>query len=234
MQEKILVVEDEPAILTGIADLLTSEGFLVNPARDGKEALSLYEMEKPDLILLDIMIPEKSGYDVCKEIRKKDQNVPILMLTAKGQEVDKVVGLEIGADDYIVKPFGVKELLARIRAALRRNQIKPARKKDDTPVKFSDIFIDPKTLTGRKKKKEFEVIPREIDLLRLFLKHDGEILERFTILNEVWGYQYEGTTRTLDQHIVKLRQKIEDNPSKPKYIITVHGVGYRFCSNPKA
>jgi len=234
MQEKILVVEDEPAILTGIVDLLMGEGFIVNPARDGKEALSLYELEKPDLILLDIMIPEKSGYDVCKEIRKKDQNVPILMLTAKGQEVDKVVGLEIGADDYIVKPFSVKELLARIKAALRRSQIKPVRKRDNSPVKFGDIYIDPKTLKGRKKKKEFDVIPREIDLLRLFLKHDKEILERFTILNEIWGYQYEGTTRTLDQHIVKLRQKIEDNPSKPKYINTVHGVGYRFCSNPKA
>jgi len=233
MQEKILVVEDEPAILTGIVDLLTGEGFIVNPARDGKEALRLYEEEKPDLILLDIMIPEKSGYDVCKEIRKHDQNVPILMLTAKGQEVDKVVGLEIGADDYIVKPFGVKELIARIRAALRRNQIKPVKRKDSTPINFGDISIDPKTLKGRKKKKEFDVIPREIELLRLFLKHDKEILERFTILNEVWGYQYEGTTRTLDQHIVKLRQKIEDDSSKPKYINTVHGVGYRFCSNPK-
>lgn len=233
MQEKILIVEDEPAILTGIVDLLVGEGFVVNPARDGKEALALYESEKPDLILLDIMIPEKSGYDVCREIRRKDSNIPILMLTAKGQEIDKVVGLEIGADDYIVKPFGVKELLARVRAALRRSSIKPAKKKDDSAIEFGDIYIDPKTLKGFKKKKEFDVIPREIELLRLFLKHDGEILERFTILNEIWGYQYEGTTRTLDQHIVKLRQKIENNPSKPKYINTVHGVGYRFCSNPK-
>lgn len=233
MQERILVVEDEPAILTGIVDLLTGEQFKVSSARDGKEALRLYAEQKPDLILLDIMIPEKSGYDVCKEIRKHDQNVSILILTAKGQEIDKVVGLEIGADDYIVKPFGVKELIARIRAALRRNQIKPVKRKDDTPINFGDIYIDPKTLKGRKKKKEFDVIPREIELLRLFLKHDKEILERFTILNEVWGYQYEGSTRTLDQHIVKLRQKIEDNPSKPKYINTAHGVGYRFCSNPK-
>ncbi|MDD4955047.1 MAG: response regulator transcription factor [Candidatus Omnitrophica bacterium] len=234
MQEKILIVEDEPAILTGIVDLLAGEGFAVNPARDGKEALSLYDSEKPDLILLDIMIPEKSGYDVCREIRRKDPNIPILMLTAKGQEIDKVVGLEIGADDYIVKPFGVKELLARIRAALRRSSIKPDKKKDDSPIEFGDVYIDPKTLKGLKKKKEFDVIPREIELLRLFLKHDGEIIERFAILNEIWGYKYEGTTRTLDQHIVKLRQKIESNPSKPKYINTVHGVGYRFCSNPKA
>jgi len=234
MQEKILIVEDEPAILTGMVDLLLGEGFVVSAAKDGNEALSLDEMQKPDLILLDIMIPDKSGYDVCREIRKQNQSVPILMLTAKGQEIDKVVGLELGADDYIVKPFGVKELIARIRAALRRSQVKPVKRKDDTPIEFGDIYIDPKTLRGRKKKKEFDVIPREIDLLRLFLKHDGEILERFTILNEIWGYQYEGTTRTLDQHIVKLRQKIEDAPSKPKYINTVHGVGYRFCSSPKA
>ena len=168
MKEKILVIEDEPSILTGLIDLLGSEGYQVSSGRDGKEALRLYESEKFDLILLDIMIPEKSGYDVCREIRKKDQTIPILMLTAKGQEVDKVVGLEIGADDYIVKPFGVKELLARVRAALRRAKARPKKKKDLGPIEFGDIFIDPKSLTGRKKKKEFAVIPREIDLLRLF------------------------------------------------------------------
>ncbi len=233
MKKKILVVEDEPSILTGLMDLLSAEGYLASSARDGQEALSLYSSEKPDLILLDIMIPEKSGYDVCREIRKQDQNIPILMLTAKGQEIDKVVGLEIGADDYIVKPFGVKELLARIRAALRRGDRQIKIKKDNSPIVFSDIEIDPKLLKGRKKKKQFSVIPREIDLLRLFLEHDREVLERFTILNAVWGMQYEGTTRTLDQHIAKLRQKIEDDPSDPKYITTVHGVGYRFCSEPK-
>jgi DNA-binding response OmpR family regulator len=233
MKEKILIVEDDTAILTGLIDLLTQEGYKVSSASDGSEALRCYEMERPDLILLDIMIPEKSGYDVCKEIRKKDQNIPILMLTAKGQEVDKVVGLEIGADDYIVKPFGLKELLARVRAVLRRAAHKPAKRKDDSPIEFGDVFIDPKTLRGRKKKKTFNVIPREVQLLQLFMVHEGQVLERFTILNEIWGLQYEGTTRTLDQHIAKLRKKIEDDPACPKHIVTVFGTGYRFCANPK-
>jgi DNA-binding response OmpR family regulator len=233
MKENILVVEDDPAILTGLVDLLSAEGFKVNSARDGLEALRLYEKDRPALILLDIMIPEKSGYDVCREIRKKDTFVPILMLTAKGQEVDKVVGLELGADDYIVKPFGVKELLARIRTALRRahNQ---APKKENNPIAFSDIYIDPKTLKGFKGKIEFALTLREIRLLQLFLRHDGEVVDRDTILNEIWGIKYEGTTRTLDQHIVKLRQKIEDDHTQPKHIVTVHGVGYRFSSKPKS
>jgi DNA-binding response OmpR family regulator len=234
MKEKILIVEDDPSILVGLTDLLTAEGFMVSSATDGIQALSVYESQKPDLILLDIMIPEKSGYEVCKEIRNKDIQTPILMLTAKGEEVDKVVGLEIGADDYIVKPFGVKELLARVRAALRRVHIKATtRARDGKPIEFGDVCIDPKTLKGRKGKNEFLVTLREVNLLHLFLQHKGEVVERFTILDEVWGIKYGGTTRTLDQHIVKLRQKIEDDPSKPKYIITVHGAGYRFSSKPK-
>jgi DNA-binding response OmpR family regulator len=228
-KEKILIVEDDSAILTGLVDLLSGEGYEVCEAKDGKTALSLYESEKPTLILLDIMIPEKSGYDVCREIRKKDPMTPILMLTAKGQEVDKVVGLELGADDYIVKPFGLNELLARIRARLRRIDARP-QKKEHSPISFGDVFIDPKTLKGTKGKKDFSVSAREIDLLRLFLQHDGEVIERFTLLDEIWGIRYEGTTRTLDQHIAKLRQKIEENPASPRHILTVHGVGYRFCS----
>jgi len=231
-KERILVVEDDAAILTGLVDLLNAEGFEVSSARDGAQALKLHEKEKPHLILLDIMIPQMSGYDVCREIRKIDTAVPILMLTAKGQEVDKVVGLELGADDYIVKPFGVNELLARIRAVLRRVHTKPP-SKDDNPIHFADIHIDPKTLNGAKGKKRFSVTSREVYLLKLFIKHDGEVIDRFTILDEVWGIKYEGTTRTLDQHIVKLRQKIEDDPSSPRYITTVHGVGYRFSSEKK-
>jgi DNA-binding response OmpR family regulator len=228
-KEKILIVEDDRAILTGLEDLLGSEGYEVCTAADGKEALRLYGTEKPTLILLDIMIPEKSGYDVCKEIRKKDPVTPILMLTAKGQEVDKVVGLELGADDYIVKPFGVNELLARIRARLRRPVAKPG-KKDLLPLAFGDVQIDPKTYKGRKGKREFTVSTREIALLRYLFRHDGEVVERFTLLDKIWGVRYEGTTRTLDQHIAKLRQKIEDDPSRPVHIQTVHGVGYRFVS----
>lgn len=232
MKTKILVAEDEVAILTGLVDLLEAEGFKVFSAGDGEEALRSYEQQKPDLILLDIMIPEKSGYEVCREIRKKDPLVPILMLTAKGQEIDKVVGLELGADDYIVKPFGVKELISRIRAALRRVHAR-ARKKDDSPIVFSDVYIDPKTLRGKKGRREFPVTEREISLLRLFLSRDGEVIDRFTLLDEVWGISYEGTTRTLDQHIAKLRRKIENNAAHPKYIVTAHTVGYQFFSKPK-
>jgi DNA-binding response OmpR family regulator len=233
MKHKILVVEDDPAILGGLVDLLAGEGFEAFPASNGRKALRLYEAKKPDLILLDIMIPEISGYDVCKQIRRTDPLTPILMLTAKGQEVDKVVGLEIGADDYIVKPFSVNELLARIRAALRRAAAKPSerkRKVDDSPLVFGKVRIDPKTLKGTRGKREFAVTMRELRLLQLFVAHDGEVLDRFKILDEVWGIKYEGTTRTLDQHVAKIRQKIEDDPADPRHIITVHGVGYRFTS----
>ena len=231
MRESILVIEDDAAILSGIVDLLESEGFSVSAVRDGAKAMRLYRDKKPDLILLDIMIPEKSGYEVCKEIRREDPHTPILMLTAKGEEVDKVVGLEIGADDYIVKPFGVNELLARIRAALRRAATKPGAKKwDDRPIRFGDVRIDPKTLKGSKAKKEFPLTLREVQLMRFFMEHEGEALDRSLILDEVWGIKYEGTTRTLDQYVARLRQKVESDPTKPHHILTIHGLGYRFLA----
>ena len=224
----ILVVEDDVPILTGLVDLLEGEGYGVFSAKDGIKALEIYNEAKPDLILLDIMIPGKSGYDVCRQIRKNDPVTPVIMLTAKGQEVDKVTGLELGADDYIVKPFGVQELLARIRAALRRTSTFLKEKKDDI-IRFGDVEIDPKTFTCKKGNKTYKVTLRELNLIRFFVMHKGEVLDRFTILDEIWGIRYEGTTRTLDQHIAKLRQKIEDNPAQPAYIVTVHTVGYRFC-----
>ncbi len=229
-RETILVVEDDPSILTGLVDLLEGEGFAVAAARDGAAGLKAYGASKPSLVLLDVMIPELSGLDVCREIRRKDPLTPILMLTAKGQEVDKVVGLEVGADDYIVKPFGVAELLARVRAALRRAAAREAGRKDDAPIAFGDVHIDPKTFAGDKSGRAFAVTAREIELLRYFVRHDGEVVERFTLLDEIWGVRYEGTTRTLDQHIAKLRQKIEDDPAEPRFIQTVYGVGYRFRS----
>jgi DNA-binding response OmpR family regulator len=230
-KEKILVVEDDRPILTGLVDLLRGEGYEVASAEDGKKALLAYARERPNLILLDIMIPEKSGYDVCREIRAKDQRTPILMLTAKGQEVDKVVGLELGADDYVVKPFGVNELLARVRALLRRGR-REALSKDTSPIAFGDVRIDPKTYEGTKGGRPVSFTAREIQLLRYFLSREGEVVERFDVLEAVWGMRYEGTTRTLDQHIAKLRQKIEDDPSDPKYILTVHGAGYKFRARP--
>lgn len=228
-KEAILVVEDDIPILTGLVDLLEGEGYRTFSARDGDNALCLYTDSKPDLILLDIMIPGKSGYDVCREIRRNDPVTPIIMLTAKGQEVDKVIGLELGADDYIVKPFGVQELLARIRAAIRRASVAQEENREEKIV-FGDVEIDAKTYTGKKGNNTFQITLRELNLLRLFVKHTGEVLDRFTILDEIWGIRYEGTTRTLDQHISKLRQKIEDNPSQPRYIITIHTIGYKFCS----
>jgi DNA-binding response OmpR family regulator len=232
MKEIILVVEDDTAILSGIIDLLEGEGFKVLSARDGENAMRLYTSEKPDLILLDIMIPEKSGYDVCREIRRSDAATPIVMLTAKGEEIDKVVGLEIGADDYVVKPFSVKELLARIRAALRRAGARPKAKKwDDRPMAFGNVKIDPKTLKGRKGRKEFALTLKEVQLMQFLMAHEGEALDRGDILEAVWGQKYEGTTRTLDQHVANLRRKIEEDPSAPRHILTVHGLGYRFISS---
>ena len=229
-KQLILVVEDDIPILTGLVDLLESEGYDIMSARDGIAALLVYREKKPDLILLDIMLPNKSGYDVCREIRKNDPVTPILMLTAKGQEVDKVVGLELGADDYIVKPFGVSELCARIRAALRRTRVfLDGQDKNDRIITFGDVRIDPKTYTGKKGQTDFTVTLRELNLIRLFMDHKEEVLHRNTLLDKIWGIRYEGTTRTLDQHIAKLRQKIEDNPSRPCFIITVHTIGYKFC-----
>jgi DNA-binding response OmpR family regulator len=231
VKRKILVVEDDPAILTGLVDLLEGEGFAIQQATDGLQALACHAQARPDLVLLDVMIPEKSGFEVCRDIRRNDAATPIIMLTAKGEEIDKVVGLELGADDYVVKPFGAKELVARIRAVLRRGRGKPARR-DEGPVSFGDVTVDPRTLRGCKGEKEFAVSQRELALLRLFAEREGEALDRIELMDEVWGVRYEGTTRTLDQHVALLRKKIEDDPSRPRYLTTVHGTGYRFNSTP--
>jgi DNA-binding response OmpR family regulator len=228
VKEKILVVEDDSAILIGLEDLLAGEGFEVRTARDGAAAMQAFRADPPALVLLDVMIPRLSGLDVCREIRKKDALTPILMLTAKGQEVDKVVGLELGADDYIVKPFSIGELVARVRAALRRASARAVKAREAGPIAFGDVRIDPKTFTGTKGGTSFPVTAREIELLRFFAARPGEVVDRFTLLDEIWGVRYEGTTRTLDQHIAKLRQKIEDDPAAPRFIQTVYGVGYRF------
>jgi DNA-binding response OmpR family regulator len=232
MSGKILVVEDDLAIITGVVDLLESEGYTVFQATDGETGYTAYEKEHPDLVLLDVMMPGKSGYDVCRQIRATDGRTPVLMLTAKGQEIDKVIGLELGADDYIVKPFGIHELLARIRAALRRVSVIENNTEGKSQIAFGAVRIDPLRMQGTNNGSEFELTSRELHLLDLFCKHDGEVLDRDTILDKIWGVRYEGTTRTLDQHIAKLRQKIESDPANPMHIKTVHGMGYRFCSQP--
>ncbi|MBP8261573.1 MAG: response regulator transcription factor [Verrucomicrobia bacterium] len=225
---KILVIEDDPHIQVGLQELLESEGFAVAIRVRGDQAEEAVRRERPALVILDVMLPGLSGYDVCKRLRQDRVGVPILMLTAKGQEIDKVVGLELGADDYLSKPFGVRELLARIHALLRRAASAPggaAAARDPFPI--GDAVIDPRTFQIRRGAIEEELTARELKLLQFFSTHPGEVLSRDQLLNEVWGYHYYGTTRTLDQVIVSLRRKLGDSAEAPRHLVTVHGVGYR-------
>lgn len=230
---KILLAEDERPIREGLSDLLLSEGYKVITAANGTEALEVYKAREIDLAILDIMMPKLSGYDVCREIRRADPCLPIIFLSAKEEEIDKVVGLELGADDYIVKPFGVKELLARIRTVLRRAEMysdsAPAGKPVSAgPFSFGDCTVDPSSFSLARMGQTIALSSRELELLNYFYEHPGAVLSRDHLLDKFWGAGYMGTTRTLDQHIVKLRQKIEADPSSPKHILTVHGTGYRF------
>jgi len=228
MKTKILIVEDDPHILLGLEEVLKSEGFEIASCTRGDHALDCIAKHKPALILLDVMLPGLSGYDICKQLRSKKITIPILMLTAKGQEIDKVVGLDLGADDYVTKPFGVRELLARIQALLRRGGNSP-NGHGDTPFQIGDATIDPKTFQLKRRKALEELTARELKLLQLFHAHPGEVFSRDRLLNEVWGQNYYGTTRTLDQVIVQLRKKLGDNGGEPKYLLTIHGVGYKLA-----
>lgn len=230
----ILVVEDDNNIRQGLVDALESEGYATSQAPDGERALQLAGAGGIDLILLDIMMPEKSGYEVCRELRKSGSQVPVIMLTAKGEEIDKVVGLQLGADDYVTKPFGVHELLARVDAVLRRcTAAKPVgdgKPEQELPDKyhFGATEIDRRRYLARRGRKEYDLTAREIKLLDVFYTHPGEVLSRDELLNRVWGINYYGTTRTLDQHIAQLRKKVEKSPANPVLLVTVHGVGYRY------
>ena len=228
MKTKILIVEDDPHILLGLEEVLKSDGFDVAVCNRGDLAIDAVRKQRPALILLDIMLPGLSGYDVCKQLRAKKVATPILMLTAKGQEIDKVVGLDLGADDYVTKPFGVRELLARIHALLRRTTAAPSSEANgQAPFQIGPATIDPKTFQLKREKTTEELTPKELKVLQLFAAHPGEVLSRDRLLNEVWGYNYFGTTRTLDQVIVQLRKKLGDNGDEPKHLLTVHGVGYK-------
>jgi DNA-binding response OmpR family regulator len=226
-KSKILVVEDDPHILLGLEEVLASDGFEVSLCRKGDQAIEAVTKQRPALVVLDVMLPGLSGYEICKQLRAKKVTTPILMLTAKGQEIDKVVGLDLGADDYVTKPFGVRELLARIHALLRRAN--PAATPADATVLFQigSASVDPKTFQLKRGKVTEELTAKELKLLQLFSQHPGEVLSRDRLLNEVWGYNYFGTTRTLDQVIVQLRKKLGDNGDDPKHLLTVHGVGYK-------
>jgi DNA-binding response OmpR family regulator len=229
MKKKILIVEDDPNILLGLEEILTSEGFEVKVCNRGDKALEMVVSAQPTLIVLDVMLPGLSGYDICKKLRAQKNQTPILMLTAKGQELDKVVGLDLGADDYVTKPFGVRELLARIHALLRRVETNPFRSdsKDDRVFEIAGSKIDPKKFQIQRGKSIEELTAKELKLLQIFREHPGEVFSRDRLLNEVWGYNYYRTTRTLDQVIVQLRRKLGDNGGEPKHLLTVHGVGYK-------
>ncbi len=226
---RILVAEDDKDLRQGLVDLLEAEGYAVTVAADGAAALKAYRQQCPDLLLLDVMMPEKSGYDLCREIRKNDQQTPIILLTAKGEEIDKVVGLELGADDYVTKPFGLHELRARIAAVLRRAKANPAAAEPELPDRFvlGTATIDRKSYHLERQGQSYNLSPRELKLLEIFYLRPTEVLNRNELLNIAWGVDYFGTTRTLDQHIAQLRKKIEKDPANPQVILTVHGVGYR-------
>ena len=231
MKSRILIVEDDPHILLGLEEILKSDGFEVAVCNRGDKAIEAVTKHQPALIVLDVMLPGLSGYDVCKQLRAKKVATPILMLTAKGQEMDKVIGLDLGADDYVTKPFGLRELLARIHALLRR--VGGTKAGDaEAPASFTigSATIDSKTFQVKRGKSTEELTARELKLLQTFFAHPGEVLSRDRLLNEVWGYNYYGTTRTLDQVIVQLRKKLGDNGGEPKHLITVHGVGYKLAS----
>ena len=227
MKPKILVVEDDPHILLGLEEILKSEGYEVTGCNRGDKAVDMVAKCNPSLVVLDVMLPGLSGYDICKQLRGKSVRVPILMLTAKGQEIDKVVGLDLGADDYVTKPFGVRELVARINALLRRSNASAGNSLSAEPFQIGSAAIDPKRYELRRGKTVEELTARELKLLQLFHAHPGEVFSRDKLLNEVWGYNYYGTTRTLDQVIVQLRKKLGDSADAPRHLITVHGVGYK-------
>ena len=228
MSKRILIIEDDPHILLGLTEALSGEGYEVEGCRDGGQAAARIKQTQPDLIVLDVMLPHKNGYDICRELRASKNGVPVLMLTAKGQEIDKVVGLELGADDYVTKPFGLRELIARVHALLRRAQ-PGAGSASPVPdfLRFGDVEIDARALRGKRGGAPFDLTPREFSVLALLFRERGNAVSRDRILNEVWGIEYYGTTRTLDQVVVKLRQKIESDPATPRHLLTVHGLGYR-------
>jgi two-component system alkaline phosphatase synthesis response regulator PhoP len=226
MKEKILIIEDEVDLVKGLKLNLADEGYDIDLAYDGVEGLHKALEDRPDLIVLDIMLPGMNGLDICRELRRKNVSVPIIMLTAKGAEIDKVVGLEVGADDYITKPFSLREFLSRVKAHLRREK-----REGGTALqiyRFDDIEMDFVHFKVRRGEKEVSLTSLEMEILKYFIAHRREVIKRDDLLDKIWGYEKYPTTRTIDNHILKLRKKIEKDPSRPKYILSVYGEGYRF------
>ena len=223
---RILVVEDEPALLRGLKDNLRLESYEVLTAADGEQGYALATEQKPDLIILDLMLPKMSGYEICRKLRSQGVATPILILTARGEEADRVLGLDLGADDYVTKPFSIRELLARVRALLRRMQ--PAAASDAMKITFADVSIDFLRYEALKNGQAVELTRKEFGIIRFLSARAGVVVSRDELLNEVWGYDAYPTTRTVDNHIASLRAKLEPDPANPRHFLTVHGVGYKF------
>jgi two-component system response regulator RegX3 len=226
VKPRILVVEDEETISEPLAESLEREGFAAEVVATLEAARDAYERQVPDLVLLDLMLPDGDGRDLAREIRK-GSDVPIIMLTARGEEIDRVLGLELGADDYVVKPFSVRELTARIRAIMRRGKLSERR----GAIDVGQIHLDPASRTVTKRGEPIEMAAREFDLLHLLMANAGQVVRREAIMDEVWDPHWFGPTKTLDVHISWIRKKIEDDPSDPRYIKTIRGVGFRFASD---
>jgi two-component system, OmpR family, alkaline phosphatase synthesis response regulator PhoP len=224
--KRLLLIEDEPGLVLTLRDRLSREGYAIETSSDGESGLERAAREPFDLVLLDVMLPRLNGFDVLRELRKRGAEMPVIMLTAKGQVVDKVVGLKLGADDYVTKPFEMVELLARIEAKLRRA---PAVAHPSEGYQFDDVRIDFRRAEVTRNGAPLELSAREFQLLKYFIEHRGATLTREELLNEVWGYNSMPSTRTVDVHVAWLRQKIEPNSRHPQYILTVHGMGYKFA-----
>lgn len=222
--KRILIVEDEPNIRLGLKDNLEFEGYQVSVATDGKQGLAKIEEDSYDLVLLDVMLPELSGFDVCKIIREKGIKTPLILLTAKGEEIDKVLGLELGADDYVTKPFGLRELLARIKAVLRRGKGTLPDKKE---ILIGRLQVNFSAYSSQSDNKRVKMSHKEFEILKYLWENRNQTVSRYQLLEDIWGYNEQPTTRTVDNFILKLRQKVETNPEDPKIILTVHGVGYK-------
>jgi DNA-binding response OmpR family regulator len=221
---RILIVDDEPSIVRGLQDNLRFEGYETLTATSGQEGLARALGEAPDLVLLDVMMPTVSGWDVCRQLRQHGVDVPVIMLTARGEEVDRVRGLELGADDYVTKPFSLRELLARVRAVLRR----PGPRRKFEALAFGDVRVHLRARRVTRGGRPLQLTRKEFELLVYLLQHQGEIVTRDRLLDEVWGYERFPTTRTVDTHVLRLRRKLENDPDRPRFIETVHGQGYRF------
>ena len=223
----ILIIEDDISILRGLKDNLEYEGYMVTTETDGTKGLNLALEKEVDLVLLDIMLPNMNGYEICRKVKKEKPDLPIIMITARGSEVDKVSGLDIGADDYVTKPFSIPELMARVRAIFRRvDQVYNIPEE----YSFGKVKLDFRRYQAFRNNKEIKLSSKEFSIMEYFIQHEGEAVHRHDLLNEVWGYEAMPTTRTIDNFILDLRKKLEEDPSKPKHIVTVRSIGYRFSS----